>query len=422
MSATIKLTEKKKALAPKLRFKEFEKEWDTQKLLSFINFISGYAFNSAEMKSAKSKYQLIKMSNVYKSELDLDRSPSYWDEIDNKLEKFLLRRNDIILTLTGTVGKQDYGYSVIIPEDNKFLLNQRLVCLRYIPNKSEGNFINNLIKTSRFYYLFFGESKGGTGNQTNVGSEDLKNIRLNIPTLPEQQKIASFLSAIDEKIQQLTRKKELLEQYKKGVMQQVFSGKLRFKSNEGKAFPKWDEKRLGEVADIIGGGTPDTLIPEYWDGDIQWYTPTEISERFVSKSKRMISKLGLEKSSAKLLPIGTILFTSRATIAELSFSKEECTTNQGFQSMIVNSDNNSEFIFYWIKNNKKAFIRKSQGSTFLEISKTEIVKIKILSPCLEEQQKIGNYLSSIDNKIESVNKQISDTQIFKKGLLQQMFV
>ncbi len=260
------------------------------------------------------------------------------------------------------------------------------------------------------------------GGQQNLSGGIIKEIKISFPTLPEQQKIASFLSSIDEKIQQLTRKKELLEQYKKGVMQQLFSGKLRFKPEKGKAYPEWEEKRLGDVAEIIGGGTPDTLIPEYWDGDIQWYTPTEISERFVSKSKRMISRLGLEKSSAKLLPIGTILFTSRATIAELSFAKEECTTNQGFQSLVVNSDNNPEFIFYWIKNNKKAFIRKSQGSTFLEISKTEMVKINILSPCIEEQQKVANYLSAIDTKIESVANQITQSQTFKKGLLQGMFV
>lgn len=268
--------------------------------------------------------------------------------------------------------------------------------------------------------LFLQLTSGGA--QPFLSLKEIGKLKVSLPSLPEQQKIASFLSSIDEKIQQLTRKKELLEQYKKGVMQQIFSGKLRFKPENGKAYPDWEEKRMGDVAEIIGGGTPDTLIPEYWDGDIQWYTPTEISERFVSKSKRMISRLGLEKSSAKLLPIGTILFTSRATIAELSFAKEECTTNQGFQSLVVNSDNNPEFIFYWIKNNKKAFIRKSQGSTFLEISKTEMVKINILSPCIEEQQKVANYLSAIDTKIESVANQITQTQTFKKGLLQGMFV
>ena len=179
---------------------------------------------------------------------------------------------------------------------------------------------------------------------------------------------------------------------------------------------------MGEVSEIIAGGTPETNVPEYWDGEIQWYTPTEISERFVARSKRTISKAGLANSSAKLLPAGTILFTSRATIAELSFATEECATNQGFQSLIVNVNNNSGFIFYWIKNYKKIFIRKSQGSTFLEINKTEMTKIKIQTPCLDEQKKIADFLSAVDVKIEKVSKQITQTQTFKKGLLQQMFV
>lgn len=140
---------------PQLRFPKFEGEWIKSKLRKKIHFISGYAFKSKYMSSVDDKYQLIKMSNVYKSELHLDRNPSYWGDIDHKLEKFLLKKNDIILTLTGTVGKKDYGYSIQINESNRFLLNQRLVCLRGIQNASNSSFLNSLIKTSKFYYSFF---------------------------------------------------------------------------------------------------------------------------------------------------------------------------------------------------------------------------------------------------------------------------
>lgn len=408
--------------SPQLRFKGFVGEWKASKLGEMAQFKAGYAFKSEQMLSKKSNYQLLKMSNVYQNELRLDRNPSFWNTIDSKQKEFLLKKGDSILTLTGTVGKKDYGYSIKIEDDNKFLLNQRLVLLREIQNKSDNIFISYLISNERFLFYFFAEAKGGTGNQTNVSTEDVKNIKLNFPTLPEQQKIASFLSAVDEKIQQLSRKKELLEQYKKGVMQQLFSGKLRFKDENGNDYADWEEKKLGDVCEIVGGGTPDTNIPEYWGGEIQWFTPTEIKSDFVSNSIRTITELGLQKSSAKKLPIGTILLTTRATIGEVSIAREECSTNQGFQSLIARKGNSNIFIFNWIKQNKNELTSRANGSTFPEISKTAIEKIFLNAPSFPEQQKIANFLSSIDVKIESTNQQIKQTQSFKKGLLQQLFV
>ncbi|MBA7586382.1 hypothetical protein ES708_28380 [subsurface metagenome] len=179
---------------------------------------------------------------------------------------------------------------------------------------------------------------------------------------------------------------------------------------------------MGEVGEIVGGGTPETSNPKFWNGGIQWYTPTEIATKYISRSNRTISSLGLHSSSAKLLPVGTLLFTSRATIAEISFALDECSTNQGFQSIIVNRNNYSEFVYYLFTQNKKEFIRRSQGSTFLEISKNEMKKIKVQLPCFKEQKRIGQFMKVIDEKIESIQTQLTQTKKFKNGLLQQMFV
>ncbi len=227
---------------------------------------------------------------------------------------------------------------------------------------------------------------------------------------------------MDERIGQLIKKKALLEDYKKGVMQQLFSQQIRFKDDNGNDFPDWEEKKLGEVAEVVGGGTPDSTNEDYWNGDVQWFTPTEIRSKFVSQSKRTISESGLKKCSASILPVGTLLLTSRATIAEVSIAREPCTTNQGFQSITVNCNTSNEFIYYWLIQSKKDFLRKAQGSTFLEIGGKEVRKMMLLIPALEEQKKIADFLSAIDQKIESVSQQIAKTQTFKKGLLQQMFV
>ena len=409
-------------VAPKLRFKEFDQKWGVDALQDQIDFLAGYAFDSKLMSNEPQKYQLIKMSNVYQNQLDLTRNPSYWTNIDSKIEKFLLKKGDIVLTLTGTVGKTDYGYNVEIDKDDKFLLNQRLVRLRAKQDLSDSKFIQYRISTDKFFYHFFYSSKGGTGNQSNVSIEDLKQLELNFPSKAEQTKIASFLSAVDEKISQLTQKHALLSQYKQGMMQKLFSQQLRFKADDGSEFGEWENTVLGDIADIVGGGTPSTNNEEYWSGDVVWLTPSEINQKFIGESKRTISELGVQKSSAKKLPIGTILFTSRATIGEVAIAIAEVTTNQGFQSFISNEKTFNEFLYYWIVNNKKSFIERASGSTFLEISKSKIQPMEISLPCLEEQTKIANFLSAIDQKIEVVAQQIEQAKIWKKGLLQQMFV
>ncbi|NDW11253.1 restriction endonuclease subunit S, partial [Dysgonomonas sp. 520] len=179
---------------------------------------------------------------------------------------------------------------------------------------------------------------------------------------------------------------------------------------------EWEKKKLGEIAKIIGGGTPDTIIDEYWNGDIQWFTPSEIKSNYVAKSDRKITKLGLSKSSARLLPIGTILLTTRATIGEVAIATEECTTNQGFQSLIVNENINNIFISNWIKQNKKELIKRANGSTFSEISKSEIESIPILLPDTLEQDKIASFLSLLDERIETQNKIIEKLESLIRGI------
>ena len=170
----------------------------------------------------------------------------------------------------------------------------------------------------------------------------------------------------------------------------------------------WEQRKLGEIADIVGGGTPSTSIFEYWNGNIAWYSPTEIGTKiYADASAKTITQLGYEKSSAKLLPKDkTILFTSRAGIGDMAILRHVATTNQGFQSIVVNSDNNNEFIYYLLLTLKKDFLRKSSGSTFAEISGTQIKKQKILRSHKDEQKKIADFVSSLDAKDAPTQQQL----------------
>lgn len=194
---------------------------------------------------------------------------------------------------------------------------------------------------------------------------------------------------------------------------------LRFPEfgNEG----EWAKTTLGDIGEFIGGGTPDTGNSEYWNGDIQWYTPTEVKEGKIGKSIRTITEEGLRNSSAKLLPIGALLLTTRATIGDIAIANLECTTNQGFQSLIVKNSEDNTFWFYWIIQHKNELIRKASGSTFSEIGKNEIVKIKALKPQKNEQQKIASCLSSLDEVIAAHSQKLELLKDHKKGLMQNLF-
>ena len=186
-------------------------------------------------------------------------------------------------------------------------------------------------------------------------------------------------------------------------------------------YENWHEKYIKDVADVIGGGTPDTTKLEYWNGNIQWFTPTEIGHnKYVNKSKRTITEKGLKNSSAKLLPPKTILLTSRATIGECSIIEKECATNQGFQSLVPNSLINNEFCYYLINTKKKELLRKASGSTFLEISNSEIKQIKCKFPSLLEQQKIADFLFLVDRRIENQRQLVESLKKYKRGYFQRI--
>ena len=189
---------------------------------------------------------------------------------------------------------------------------------------------------------------------------------------------------------------------------------LRFPEFSG----EWETKSINDLADVIGGGTPDTTVKSYWDGGIQWFTPSEIGKnKFVDASLRTITEDGLNNSSAKLLPPNTILLSSRATIGECSLSLRECATNQGFQSL-VSKKCNVDFLYYLIQTKKKDLIRKSCGSTFLEISANEVRKIQVSVPSDVEQQKIAGLLSLIDKRIATQNKIIEKLETLIKGIIE----
>lgn len=188
----------------------------------------------------------------------------------------------------------------------------------------------------------------------------------------------------------------------------------------------WKKCKLGDIAEVVGGGTPSTKVDEYWNGDIAWITPkdlTSYNKVFISKGARSITKLGLSQSSAKLMPKGTVLLTSRAPIGYIAIAENEISTNQGFKSLIPKENlTTSKFLYYWLKNNVEYLKNLSVGTTFAEISGQIVKEVEILLPPLEEQRQIATILSSIDDKIELLHEQNKTLEELAQTLFRYYFI
>ncbi|KAA0259088.1 restriction endonuclease subunit S [Deferribacter autotrophicus] len=187
----------------------------------------------------------------------------------------------------------------------------------------------------------------------------------------------------------------------------------------------WKRVKLGEVAEIIGGGTPKTKVPEYWNGNIPWLTPKDLSNFkgiYISHGERFITKLGLQESSAKLLPKGSILLTSRAPVGYLAIAKNEIATNQGFRSLVVKNGYDNLFVFYLLKNNIEYLKSQATGTTFGEISGSTLKLLEFSFPPLPEQKAIASVLSSLDDKIDLLHRQNKTLEKMAETLFRQWFI
>ena len=195
--------------------------------------------------------------------------------------------------------------------------------------------------------------------------------------------------------------------------------RLRFKGFTG----AWEEKRLSDVVEIVGGGTPDTNNSAYWGGEIDWYSPTEIGENvYANGSIRKITLLGLQKSSAVILPADrTVLFTSRASIGDMAILTKQGATNQGFQSFIVREGLNIYFLYTMGFKIKEYALKNASGATFLEISKTQLLQMESLFPSLTEQTHLGLFFRRLDSQIAESRAVLEKSRQLKKAMLAKMF-
>jgi type I restriction enzyme S subunit len=405
-------------LVPVIRFKEFEGNFELSMLGNELNLFNGYAFSSTD--SSDKGVRWVKIADVGINKMKLD-APSFLPfEFAAKHNKFILHKGDYVVALTRPILSGKLKIAKVNEDFDGSLLNQRVGKLE---SKNDLEYMYCMLQQKSLISRI--ENRIAGTDPPNLSPNEIATLKTFIPTLPEQKKIASFLSVVDEKIQQLTKKKALLVQYKKGVMQQLFSGQLRFKDENGEAYPDWEEKRLGEVATFLKGkgiskadlsneGVLECirygeLYTVYGETIIEVFSRTNVSEKELILSVK--DDVIIPASGETQIDIATASCVRKSNVA------------LGGDLNIIRSANDGVFLAYYLNSALKFDIaRLSQGVSVVHLYSSQLKTLKIGVPKIEEQQKIATYLSRIDTKIESVNNQITQTQTFKKGLLQRMFV
>ena len=252
-----------------------------------------------------------------------------------------------------------------------------------------------------------------------VDGASFRKIRVSLPPPIEQRAIAEALSDVDgllTALEKLIAKKRAIKQ---AAMQQLLTGKTRLPGFSG----EWEMTTLGEVADIRSGATPSTQIGAYWNGPIPWCTPTDITAtpgKYLLATERSVTAAGLASCAASLLPVGTLLLCSRATIGEIKIATSPVCTNQGFKSLVCKDDVSNEFLYYLLLTLKPQMIERAIGSTFLEIGKRDVASIELSVPTHTEQRAIAAVLSDIDDEIVALEQRRNKTRAIKQGMMQQL--
>lgn len=407
-----------KVNVPQLRFSGFDGEWEENK--TKIQITAGNAYSLKDYQDEG--IILIQGLNISPGTLDISTVNYISDK--KKSNHVELSEGDILLALNRPVTNGQLKvcrYTLKI----KGYLYQRAGKLQFNNDSLISDFFYQYLRSDDFLKDITNELVGS--DQPYIRSNLFQVTKIYTPTLPEQQKIASFLSAVDEKIQQLSRKKQLLEQYKKGVMQQLFSGKLRFKDENGKDYPDWEEKKLGEISSLLKDGShgshKDVLDSKYYLLSAKNIFNGRISynddDRKISEDdfKSIYKNYNLQEND--------ILLTIVGTIGRVAIFKEE--KNICFQRSVAffRFENiYANYMFQLMNGNafQKELDTRKVVSAQPGIYLGDLAKITVNIPSLPEQQKIAIFLSNIDIKIENTNQEINKMQNFKKGLLQQMFV
>ncbi|KGH79038.1 type I restriction modification protein subunit S [Oenococcus oeni IOEB_9304] len=396
---------------PELRFQGFSGAWEKRKSKSLFQSI---------VEKGKSNLPVLSVTQdsgvVFRDEIDINIKYDH-----STLDSYkVVHPGDFVISLrsfqggfelSNKLGITSPAYTIFISRD---------------PSKQSNLFWEVQFKSYRFVEslktVTFGVRDGKS-----ISFKEFSDLKLLYPIdIKEQIQIGTFFKSLDDLITVNQRKLNELKKLKKAYLQKMFPKngvsipELRF---AGFTTP-WEKRKLGDVSDIQGGGTPDSKNQAYWSGDINWFTPTEVfNQGYLSESRRKITKEGLLKSSATLMPPGTVLMTSRAGVGDMGILTQAAATNQGFQSMIPHKEMPSYLLYSMQFFISRMANKLASGSTFMEISGKQLAKIEVMIPGdSQERELLCNFFKNLDDMITVNQRKLDKLKELKKGYLQKMFI
>ena len=409
---------KEKRRVPKLRFPGFTEDWEQRKLSDISTKVTtkNVDVHYTETLTNSAEQGIISQVDFFDKEISNKDNINGYYIVDNN--DFIYNPRISTLAPVGPINRNKLNRTGIMSP---------LYTVFRSSNVDLG-FLEWYFQSSHWHrYMKLNGDSGARADRIAIKDSTFFEMPIKIPVnIKEQVLIGETLEKFNQYITLHQRKLDNLKLKKKALLQKLFP-------KNGEHYPElrfpgftdaWEQRKLGDIATITGGGTPSTNISEYWNGDIDWYSPVEIGEkRYASGSIRKITKLGLEKSSAKILPVGTVLFTSRAGIGNTAILQVEGCTNQGFQSITPNSKELDTYFLYTMTPKLKRYGEVTgAGSTFVEVSGKQMEQMNLMIPSLDEQKYVSQLFKVMDDAITLHQRKLDHLQLQKKALLQQMFV
>ncbi|HCG2296139.1 TPA: restriction endonuclease subunit S [Staphylococcus aureus] len=375
---------------PELRFPGFEGEWEEKKLGDLIKVNSGKDYKHLE-----------------KGDIPVYGTGGYMTSVSEPLSEI----DAVGIGRKGTINKPYLLEAPFWTMDTLF----------YCTPKKETDILFILSLFRKINWKVYDESTG----VPSLSKQTINKINRFVPSNKEQQKIGEFFIKLDRQIELEEQKLELLQQQKKGYMQKIFSQELRFKDENGNDYPNWEEKKIEDIASqVYGGGTPNTKIKEFWNGDIPWIQSSDVkvNDLILRQCNKFISKNSIELSSAKLIPANSIAIVTRVGVGKLCLVEFDYATSQDFLSL-SSLKYDKLYSLYSLLYTMKKISANLQGTSIKGITKKELLDSIIKIPHnLEEQQKIGDLFYKIDKYISFNKCKIEILKSLKQGLLQKIFI